>query len=169
MPTTQMTTIPSEAGLTRPAIAVEGLSSAPISTPATTRMTSSPSSTGVSLPTRYVSGRDGPTAKSQTSSTIVWIAMPPIRFPAASSRFPDAAAEIVIASSGRLPAIERRISPPSSSPSPSRASSASEPSHGSSRTSRSSSTPGIWHAPAAWREIMLIGLPVRPWSTSITT
>jgi len=36
----------------RPKIAVEGLSSAPISTPATTRITSSPSSTGVSLPTR---------------------------------------------------------------------------------------------------------------------
>src|SRR5512133_1703236 len=95
-----MITIPREAGLTRPKIAVDGLSSAPISTPATTRMTSSPSSTGVSLPTRYVSGRDGPTAKSQTSSTIVWIAMPPIRFPAASARLPEAAAEIVIARSG---------------------------------------------------------------------
>src|SRR5215471_10166788 len=51
--------------------------------------------------------------------------MPPIRFPAAISRFPCAAAETVIASSGRLPAIERRTRPPSSSPSPSRASSAS--------------------------------------------
>src|SRR3954447_1020696 len=125
MPTTQMTTIPSEAGLTRPAIAVDGSSSAPISTPATTRMTSSPSSTGVSRPTRYVSGRDGPTAKSQRSSTIVWIAMPPIRFPAASARLPEAAAEMVIASSGSDPASASRIRPPSSSPRPSRASSAS--------------------------------------------
>ncbi len=81
-------TIPSEAGLTAPAIAVDGLSRAPISTPATTMITSSPSSTGVSRPTRYVSGRCGPTAMSQMSSTIVWIAMPPIRFPAASPRFP---------------------------------------------------------------------------------
>ena len=51
--------------------------------------------------------------------------MPPMRFPAASPRFPEAAAEIVIASSGREPAIERKMSPPMASPRPSRASSAS--------------------------------------------
>ena len=61
-----------------------------MSTPATRMITSSPSSTGVRRPTRYVSGRDGPAAKSQMSSTIVWIAMPPMRFPAASPRFPQA-------------------------------------------------------------------------------
>src|SRR5947209_6473800 len=48
-----------------------------------------------------------------------------MRLPAARPRFPEAAAEIVIATSGRLPASERKISPPMSSPSPSRASSAS--------------------------------------------
>ena len=57
-------------------------------------------------------------AASQITITIVWIAMPPIRLPAASPRFPFAAAEIVIASSGRLPAIASRITPPSASPSP---------------------------------------------------
>ena len=36
-------------------------------------ITSNPSSTGVSLPTRYVSGRWGPAATSQRTSTIVWI------------------------------------------------------------------------------------------------
>src|SRR5436190_560948 len=51
--------------------------------------------------------------------------MPPIRLPAASSRFPCNAAETVIATSGRLPASERKMSPPMSSPRPSRASSAS--------------------------------------------
>jgi len=92
-----------------------------------------------------VSGRAGPTAKSQRSSTIVWIAMPPMRFPAASWRFPCAAAEIVIASSGRLPAIESRISPPTSSPSPSRASSAS--------VDFESKMPAAHVAPAAPRKI----------------
>src|SRR5579862_1759309 len=62
---------------------------------------------------------------SQTTRTIVCIAIPPIRLPAASPRCPDAAAETVMASSGRLPASERSTSPPSSSPSPRRASSAS--------------------------------------------
>src|SRR6185312_9138165 len=56
---------------------------------------------------------------------MVCIAMPPIRFPAASARLPEAAAEIVIASSGSDPASASRIRPPSASPSPSRASSAS--------------------------------------------
>ena len=53
------------------------------------------------------------------------MAMPPIRLPAARPRFPESTAEIVIASSGRLPAIASRIMPPSASPRPSRLSSAS--------------------------------------------
>src|SRR6266487_1067934 len=90
-----------DAGLTTPAIAVEGLSNAPMSTPDTTRITSDPSSTGVSAPTRKVSGRCGPEAKSQSTSTIVCTAIPPMRFPAAIARLPREAAEIVIASSGQ--------------------------------------------------------------------
>src|SRR5579884_1471075 len=125
MPTSQTTTIPTDAGLTTPPIAVEGERSAPRSTPATTVITSRPSRTGVSAPTRKVSGRAGPTAMSQTRRTIVCTAMPPIRLPAASPRFPCAAAETVIASSGRLPASARSSRPPSSSPSPRRVSSTS--------------------------------------------
>jgi hypothetical protein len=53
------------------------------------------------------------------------MATPPIRFPAAMPRFPATAAEIVIASSGRLPATDSRIIPPSASPSPYRSSSRS--------------------------------------------
>src|SRR5438876_1112273 len=56
---------------------------------------------------------------------MVWMAMPPIRFPAASPRFPFAAAEIVMATSGRLPASERNTRPPIASPKPKRWSSAS--------------------------------------------
>src|SRR5438445_4476391 len=120
-----MTTIPSDAGLTTPPIAVERLSRDPISTPDTTSTTSIPSSTGVSLPTRKVSGHCGPTAISQTASTIVCTAIPPIRLPAAKSRCPPAAAETVIAISGRVPATASSRMPPSSWPRPRRASSAS--------------------------------------------
>jgi len=42
--------------------------------------------------------------------------MPPIRLPAASPRFPFAAAETVIATSGRLPATASRTTPPRASP-----------------------------------------------------
>src|SRR5437588_9141199 len=104
---------------------VELGSRAPISTPEATRTTSIPSSTGVSAPTRNVSGRSRPAAMSQATSTIVCTAIPPIRLPAARPRFPRAAAETVIASSGRLPATARNSIPPSSSPRPSRATSAS--------------------------------------------
>jgi hypothetical protein len=62
---------------------------------------------------------------SQMRSTIVCTAIPPIRFPAASARFPCEAAEIVIASSGSVPARASRTRPPSSSPRPNRESSAS--------------------------------------------
>ena len=79
----------------------------------------------MSAPTRKVSGRSRPATASQMTSTIVWTAIPPIRFPAARSRFPCAAADTVIASSGRVPAIASRMIPPSSSPRPSLASSAS--------------------------------------------
>ena len=51
-------------------------------------MTSSASSTGLSAPTRKVKGRSRPTTKSQITSTIVWTAIPPIRLPAASPRWP---------------------------------------------------------------------------------
>jgi len=54
------------------------------------------------------------------TSTIVCTAMPPIRLPAARSRLPFAAAETVMATSGRLPAIASRTTPPSASPSPKR-------------------------------------------------
>ena len=96
-----------------------------MSTPETTSTTSMPSSTGVSAPTRYVSGRSRPATMSQTTSTIVCTAMPPIRLPAARPRLPCAAADTVIASSGRLPATASSRTPPSSSPRPSLKSSAS--------------------------------------------
>ena len=51
-PISQVTTIATDAGLTTPPIAVEGLSSAPINAAETTSTTSIPSSTGVSAPTR---------------------------------------------------------------------------------------------------------------------
>src|SRR3954463_3434696 len=101
MPTVQITTIATDAGLTTPAIAVDGGSSAPIRTPETTSTTSSPSSTGVSAPTRKVSGRSDPTTKSQRTSTIVCPAIPPIRVPAASCRLPAAAAGGVRVAAGR--------------------------------------------------------------------
>ena len=62
---------------------------------------------------------------SHTTSTSVWMAIPPIRLPAASPRWPWLAADTVIAISGRLPAIASRIIPPCSSPSPRRRSSES--------------------------------------------
>ena len=118
-----MTTIASDAGLTRPAIAVEAGSRAPMSTTETTSTTSKPSRTGTSDPTRYVSGLGA--KRSHTTSTIVAVAIPPIRFPAAKPRWPDSAAEIVTASSGRLPAMASSTIPPIASPSPSRLSSSS--------------------------------------------
>ena len=108
-----------EAGLIGPMLTDSG-SSAPISTPETTTTTSRPSSTGTSEPTRKESDSFREAAASQITITIVWIAMPPIRFPAARPRFPWAAAETVIATSGRLPAIASRIIPPSASPRPKR-------------------------------------------------
>ncbi len=124
MPTSQSATMAIDAGLTTPPIAVEGSSSDPISTAEMTRTTSIPSSTGVSAPTRKVSGRSLPDAMSQTTSTIVCTAIPPIRLPAAMSRWPSTAAETVIATSGKLPATASSSNPPSSSPRPRRESSA---------------------------------------------
>src|SRR6266550_259350 len=138
---TQRATIASEAGLTTPPIAIDGRSSAPISTPETTSTTSSASSTGVSAPAKKVSEFLGPATASQTTSTIVCTAIPPIRFPAARPRWPLEAAEIVIASSGRLPATASRMIPPSSSPKPRRTSSAS--------VVFDSATPAIHVTPAA--------------------
>ena len=76
----------------------------------------SASSTGTSEPTRKVSDCVRDAAASQRTSTIVWIAIPPIRLPAASERWPLAAAETVIATSGSVPAIASRMTPPSASP-----------------------------------------------------
>ena len=56
---------------------------------------------------------------------MVAVAMPPIRFPAAKPRWPDSAAEIVIANSGRLPAMASSTIPPIASPIPRRRSSSS--------------------------------------------
>ena len=122
-PPTQITTIAGDAGLSRPAMATDAGSRAPMATAATVRITSSPSSTGISDPQRYVSGLS--VKRSQITSTIVAVAIPPIRLPAARSRWPDAAAETVIASSGRLPAMASNTIPPSASPMPSRVSSSS--------------------------------------------
>src|ERR1039457_5652647 len=101
IPPIQTTTIASDAGLSRPAIFTDAGSKAPISTTDTVSTTSKPSRTGTSDPTRYVSGLAA--KRSHTTSTIVAVAMPPIRFPAASPRWPDSAAEMVTANSGRLP------------------------------------------------------------------
>src|SRR5579864_550950 len=46
--------------------------------------------------------------------------MPPMRLPAARPRFPLETAETVMAISGSVPAIARRMTPPSASPSPNR-------------------------------------------------
>ena len=46
--------------------------------------------------------------------------MPPMRLPAARLRFPFETAETVMAISGSVPAIARRMTPPSASPSPKR-------------------------------------------------
>ena len=99
--------IASEAGLTGP-IRVDSGSSAPIRTPETTKTTSSASRTGTSEPTRKLSACSREATASQMTSTIVCTAMPPIRLPAASPRLPFAAAETVIAISGRLPATASR-------------------------------------------------------------
>ncbi len=119
-----MTTIAIDAGLKGP-IAVRAGSSAPSSTSPTTNTTAIPSTTGTSDPTRKVSGRTPDAAASHTTSTIVWIAIPPIRLPAARPRWPCAVAVTVMTISGRLPAIASRIIPPSAVPRPSRLSSSS--------------------------------------------
>ena len=115
MPASQVTTIAIDAGLTDPIESLAGRS-APISTSATTMITTSASSTGMSEPTRNVSDCVREAAASQRTSTIVWIAIPPIRLPAASERWPLAAAETVIATSGSVPAIASRMTPPNASP-----------------------------------------------------
>ena len=114
-PPSQVTTIAIETGLTDP-MAIDSGSSAPIVTSATTATTNSPSSTGISEPTRKVSACERDAAASQRTITIVWIAMPPIRLPAARPRFPLAAAVTVIAISGSVPATASRMTPPSASP-----------------------------------------------------
>jgi hypothetical protein len=100
-----------------------GESSAPARTVASTTTTIRASRTGTSDPTRNDSGRSGPETASRTTSTSVWTATPPIRFPTARSRWPESEADAVIAISGRLPVIATR--PPSASPRPNRTSSAS--------------------------------------------
>ncbi len=99
-------------------MATDAGSKAPMSTTDTVSTTSKPSRTGKSDPTRYVNGLAA--KRSHTTSTIVAVAMPPIRFPAASPRWPDSAAEMVTANSGRLPATASSTIPPSASPIPSR-------------------------------------------------
>ena len=119
MPENHASTMPIDAGLTGP-IRVDSGRRAPMRTPLTTKMTSKPSSTGTSEPTRYVSDCVLDATPSQMTSTIVCTAMPPMRLPAARPRWPLEAAEMVIASSGRLPAIASRMTPPSASPRPKR-------------------------------------------------
>ena len=118
-----MTTTAKDAGLKRPAMTIDFGSNAPMSTTDTVSTTSSPSSTGTREPTRNVRGLGA--KRSHRTSTIVAVAMPPIRFPAARPRWPDSAAEIVIANSGRLPAIASITIPPIASPNPRRRSSSS--------------------------------------------
>ena len=118
-----MTATAKDAGLKRPAMTTDFGSNAPMSTTDTVSTTSSPSSTGTRDPTRNVRGLGA--KRSHTTSTIVAVAMPPIRFPAARPRWPDSAAEIVIANSGRLPAMASSTIPPIASPIPRRRSSSS--------------------------------------------
>ena len=122
-PPSQTTKIASDAGLRRPAIFADVGNSAPMSTMDTVSTTSSPSRTGTSEPTRYVRGLAA--NRSHATSTIVAVAIPPIRFPAARPRWPDSAAETVTANSGRLPVMASSTIPPRASPRPRRLSSSS--------------------------------------------
>ena len=72
-------------------------------------MTSSPSSPRTSEAARVVSADSLPIAMSSTTSTTVWIAIPPRMFPIAIPRLCDSAAEDVIAISGRFVATASRI------------------------------------------------------------
>ena len=92
---------------------------------ASTRITSSPSSPRMSDAARVVRAASRPIEMSSTTSTTVWIAIPPRMFPIAIPRLCESAAETTIAISGRLVAIASRIAPPSASPRPSRVSSTS--------------------------------------------
>jgi hypothetical protein len=125
IPTTQITTIPIAPTPRGPMLALAGSTALITVTPTTlitvtptTAMTSSPSRAGTREAAAVDSGRSPRTKRSAITSTKVCMATPPIRFPAAIPRFPATAAEIVMASSGRLPATDSRIIPPSASPSP---------------------------------------------------
>src|SRR3954447_6264531 len=123
-PPTHTATIATVPGLTPATFALAGRCE--VMMPSTTHeMTSTASSTSTREPARKLSGRSWRTARSSTARTTVWIAMPPTRLPTARPTWPLAAAVIVMTSSGRSVANDRRISPPSAEPSPRRVSSAS--------------------------------------------
>lgn len=91
-----------------------------------TAITSTPSSTSERLAARWVSG--GPPRvpnRSSTTSTTVWMAMPPRMLPTATPRSPLQAAFPVMANSGRLVVIASKMTPPSTRPKPSRVESTS--------------------------------------------
>ena len=104
-----------EIGLMEPIATVDG-GSGPRSAIDTRRMTNSASMIGSSTRDIEVSGvllRDVRSIRTRTS---VCIAMPPRRLPTAMLRLPRIAADAVIATSGSVPAMPRRIRPPIASP-----------------------------------------------------
>jgi len=124
MPRTNSTTIASDAGLIEPTAADSG-SNPPMTAIVTRTITSKDSISGLVSETCEVSGRFRPDVASRKTSTSVWIAMPPMRFPVARARWPLSAADDTIASSGSEPASPRRSMPPTASPRPKRSSSTS--------------------------------------------
>ena len=113
-----------DAGSMRHSMCFAG-SCVPMTTIASMRITSSPSSPSTSDAARVVSADSPPIAMSSTTSTTVWIAIPPRMLPTAIPRVFATAAEAVMAISGRFVATASRITPPIASPSPSRVSSTS--------------------------------------------
>ena len=73
-----------------------------------------------------VSGRRPRTPNaSRATSTTVWMAIPPRRFPTATPTLPDTAAATVMAISGRFVAMLSRMTPPRAAPRCSRSASTS--------------------------------------------
>src|SRR6266536_3872603 len=117
IPRSQIATIAISPMPSRPMLALSGRTALIMVTP-TTAITSRPSSAGTRELAAEDRGRSPRTNLSAITSTKVCMATPPMRLPAAMPRSPLAAAETVMASSGRLPTIESRIMPPSASPKP---------------------------------------------------
>src|SRR5665213_1240130 len=101
-PPIQMTTIASDAGLKRPAMASDAGNRAPNEHNRRRERHKQALEHGHQRPNKVRQGSSRETIAEDKHHFAV--AIPPIRFPAARSRRPDAAAEMVIARSGSLPA-----------------------------------------------------------------